>query len=88
MQSGPFRGLGASVGFRYLTNQEGDAANTFILLGYAVLDAGLYYDRGRFHTQVNVNNVTDAHYASGSFDDLYVQVGDPINVRAGVRWDF
>ncbi len=67
------------MGFRSLSDQAGDAANTFKLPAYGVLDAGLYYDRGRFHAQLNVNNVTDERYASGSFNDLYVQVGDPID---------
>ncbi len=88
LQDGPLRGFGASVGFRYLTNQAGDAANTFALPAYGVLDAGIYYDRGRFHAQINVNNVTDERYASGSFNDLYVQVGDPINVRGVIKFDF
>ncbi len=88
LPSGPLRGLGASVGFRYLTNQEGDAANTFILPGYGVLDAGLYYDRSRFHAQLNLNNVTDERYAAGSYNNLYVQIGDPINLRGSIRWDF
>lgn len=88
LQNGPLRGLGASLGYRYLSDQAGDAANTFILPAYGVLDAGLSYDRGRFHAQLNVNNVTDERYASGSYNDLYVQVGDPINVRGGIRWDF
>lgn len=88
LQNGPWRGFGASIGFRYLTNQAGDAANTFRLPGYGVLDAGLYYDRGRFHAQLNLNNVTDERYAAGSYNDLYVQMGDPINLRASLRLDF
>lgn len=88
LQETALKGLGVGVGFRYLTKQEGDAANTFTLPSYGVLDAAVYYQRGRFRAQVNVNNVTDERYASGSFNQLFVQPGDPINVRGSVTWGF
>ncbi len=88
LQSTALKGLGFGLGYRYLTKQEGDAANTFSLPSYGVLDAALYYERGRFKAQVNFNNITDERYASGAFNQLYVQPGDPFNVRGSVGWSF
>ena len=88
LQETALKGLGVGLGFRYLTKQEGDAANTFTLPSYGVLDAAVYYQRGPFRAQVNVNNVTDERYSSGAYNQLFVQPGDPINVRGSVGWSF
>ena len=88
LQNGPLKGLGLGAGYRYLTRQAGDPQNTFSLPSFGVLDLAAYYTRGRFSAQVNVNNVTDERYAAGSFDQTYVQPGDPINVRTSFGWRF
>ncbi len=88
LQDGPLKGLGFGVGYHYQTDQEGDSANTFRLPSYGFLNLALYYQRGRFSGQVNVNNVTNERYATGSYSNLYVQEGDPINVRASFGWHF
>ena len=88
LQDGPLRGLGLGVGYRYQTRMEGDAANTFSLPSFGVLDLALYYQRGPFRAQFNVINATDERYANGSYNNVYVQQGDPINVRGSVTWHF
>ena len=88
LQNGPLRGLGLGVGYHYQTRQEGDAANTFTLPSYGFLNLALYYVRGRFSAQINVNNVTDERFATGAFNNLYVQPGDPIGVRSNFGWKF
>ncbi len=88
LQTGPLRGLGLGVGYHYQTKQQGDSANTFTLPSYGFLNLAGYYQRGRFRAQVNINNVTDERYATGAFNNLYVQPGDPVNVRSSVGWSF
>lgn len=90
LQEGPLKGLGFGVGGRYYTEQGGDETYTssFVLPAYGIVDCGVYYDRGPFHAQVNVNNVLDREYYVGSYSDLYVLPGEPLTVRATVGWTF
>lgn len=88
VQSGPVRGLGGGLGLRYLTEREGDSTNSFALPSYGSLDLALYYDRGRFHGQVNVSNVTNERYFAGAFSRLSVNPGYPINVSSRFTWSF
>ena len=88
LQSGFFKGAGAGVGFRYLTNQAGDAANSFALPSYELLNLALFYTRGRLTAQVNVDNVTDKRYFVGSFSRFQVEPGTPIAVRSSLEWRF
>ncbi len=69
-------------------SQEGDSANTFRLPSYGFLNLAAYYTRGRFSAQVNVNDVTDERYATGAYSNLYVQEGDPVNVRTNFGGKF
>jgi len=83
--AGPLKGLGAGVGGRYYSEQEGDATytNPFELPSYLVMDAGAWYrdPQGRFSVQLNVNNFLDKEYFVGSYNDLYVLPGEPITFR-------
>ena len=89
-QYGPLAGLGFGLGGRYYTDQHGDATyqNMFELPAYGLMDAAIYYTRGPFRAQVNVNNVLDEEYFAGSYNELYVLPGEPINVRATIGWAF
>lgn len=90
LQDGALKGLGFGIGGRYYTEQKGDAtySNIFTLPAYGVMDAAVYYKRGRFYSQVNANNVLDEKYFAGAYNELYVMPGEPINVRATVGWSF
>ena len=88
LQTGCLRGFGAGIGFRYLTKQEGDAANTFTIPSYGLLNLALYYSRGRFKAQVNVRNATNERYFLGSYSAYQVQPGDPLAVYSSVGWGF
>ena len=71
-------------------DRRGDATyqNMFELPAYGLMDAAIYYTRGPFRAQVNVNNVLDEEYFAGSYNELYVLPGEPINVRATIGWAF
>jgi iron complex outermembrane recepter protein len=90
LQQGPLKGLGFGLGGRYYTDQEGDATytNRFKLPAFGILDAALYYVRGPFRAQVNINNALDERHFVGSYNNLYVLPGEPLNVRATVGWAF
>ncbi len=85
---GAARGLGFGVGGRWYGSQSGDLPNTFDLPAYAVLDAALFFDRGAFSAQLNVDNLLDETYAIGSYDSLYVLPGDPLSIRGSVSYTF
>jgi iron complex outermembrane recepter protein len=85
---GILRGLGMGIGGRHYTDQSGDLANSFQLPGYGLIDASLSYGRERFRWQVNAYNLTDARYASGSYNNIYVKPGDPRTVRGTISWNF
>lgn len=90
VQDGPLKGLGAGLGGRYFTEQEGDVtfAEPFDLPAYGVMDAAVFYRRGRFKAQVNLNNILDERYFAGAYNNLYVMPGEPLNVRGTVGWSF
>jgi iron complex outermembrane recepter protein len=88
LQDGTLEGLGFGLGGRWYSSQAGDLPNTFELPSYAVLDAGLFYDRGPLSTQLNVYNLLDESYAVGSYSDVYVMPGDPLTVRGSVTYTF
>jgi iron complex outermembrane recepter protein len=82
------RGLGIGLGGRWYGDQAGDAADSFALPAYTVIDAGLFYDRGPLSAQLNAYNLFDEEYAVGSWDDLYVLPGDPLTVRGSISYTF
>jgi iron complex outermembrane receptor protein len=90
LQQGTFKGLGVGLGGRYYSEQEGDSTyfNPFELPAYGVVDAALYYERGRFTAQINVNNVLDRTHFVGAYNDLYVLPGEPLNILATAGWTF
>lgn len=90
LQNDLLEGLGFGLGGRYYTKQEGDAtySNRFKLPAFGIMDAAVYYERGPFHAQVNINNALDERHFVGSYNDLYVLPGEPLTVRASVGWAF
>ncbi len=56
--SGPFKGLGAGFGFRYVGERPVDLSNTLTLSDYVVLDAAVFYRRGRLSLDLNFKNLT------------------------------
>ena len=88
LQEGPARGLGFGGGGRWYSSQAGDLPNTFSLPAYAVVDVGLFYDRGPVSAQLNIDNLLDHEYAVGSYNNLYVLPGDPRTIRGTVSYTF
>ncbi len=85
---GAAEGLGIGFGGRWYSEQSGDLQNTFELPAYGLLEAALYFRRGRFSAQVNFKNLLDEDYFTGSYSDLYVQPGNPREVIASASFEF
>jgi iron complex outermembrane receptor protein len=90
LQDGPLKGVGVGLGGQYYTEQEGDStySNPFTLPAYGIMNAAVYYERGRLRAQVNLNNLLDERHFVGSYNDLYVLPGEPLTVRATLSWLF
>ncbi len=74
--------------------RQGDVGNTFQLPGYARVDAMLAYrfmlGTGRASLQLNVDNVFDRKYYSGShqFVQDWIKLGSPRTAKATLRIDY
>ncbi len=55
-------GLGFGIGGRYVSEVEGDNANSFELPAYGVYDALVFYDLSNFRFQLNWTNFTNKEY--------------------------
>jgi iron complex outermembrane receptor protein len=77
-QEGTLAGLGLSLGGSHYSDQAGDAANSFFLPSYTLLNANVSYDiGGRTWLQLNISNLTDEYAAVGSLSPLYVTYATP-----------
>lgn len=85
---GPVRGLSFGIGGRHYTDQAGDLTNSFQIPGYGLVDASATYHRGHSQWQFNVNNLTNARYFAGSYNNVYVKPGEPRVFRGTVSWNF
>jgi iron complex outermembrane receptor protein len=85
---GPLSGLGFGIGVSHYTKQAGDLENTFFLPSYTLLDANITYTRGPLQLQLNLDNLTDERYATGSYNDIYVLPGRPLRARVQATWSF
>ncbi len=90
---GPLAGLGLGGGVRYIGWTYGNAANTFKVPGYALLDLAAKYDFGATHPrlaglrfQVNATNLTDKTYIAGCNSNSYCFYGDGRTVLATLRY--
>ncbi|UPG89634.1 TonB-dependent siderophore receptor [Luteibacter aegosomaticola] len=88
-QEGALQGLGVSLGGRYVGGSYGDAANTFTTPSYAVLDAGMRYERQGWDYSLTVSNLSDRRYvASCLYSQSACNFGSRRSVLLGAnyRW--
>jgi iron complex outermembrane receptor protein len=78
--------VGVGAGVYHYSSQTGDLPNTFSLPGYTLVNAALYYAFGRVEAQLNVHNLFDTRYFSGSYNNVYVQPGAPRTFSMDVTW--
>ena len=61
---GRFAGFGGNFGVRFVGTNAADAANSFFIPNYALLDAGLRFGFRHTHFGVNATNLTDKRYVA------------------------
>jgi iron complex outermembrane recepter protein len=87
-QRGRGKGIGFGIGGQYYSAQAGDQLDTFQIPRYGLADALVSYRRGRFRLQLNINNLLNKRYFTGSYDALYVLPGAPRTARVTAGWSF
>jgi iron complex outermembrane recepter protein len=88
IQEGDLRGLGFGLGLFYVGERQGDLANSFQLDDYLRTDAAVYYQRGRFRSAINIQNLFDIEYANSSFGRTATERGNPFTIVGSVSWKF
>jgi iron complex outermembrane receptor protein len=88
--SGPLKGLGAGIGFRYVGERPADLSNALTLPDYMVVDASVFYRRGRLSLDLNFKNfknITNEIYFNGN-GSSFIFPGEPFSVLGRVAWSF
>lgn len=80
--------LGAGAGVRYTGSTAGDAANTFTVPSFSLLDLQARVDFERWRLQVNGTNITDKRYvaACSSLAGCSFGSGRAVFATLGYRW--
>ncbi|MGJ1194691.1 TonB-dependent siderophore receptor [Sphingobacterium spiritivorum] len=86
LTSGQLKGLGLGVGNSYISKAYLDAANTFTLGAYNLLDATLFYNRPKYSFRIKANNILDKQYWVS--DGYYARPQKPFNFMASVAYKF
>jgi len=81
-------GFGVAGGARYWSGQFFSADNAFEVDGALVLDAAAFYDLEAWRFKLNVKNLTDEEYESGSFASTSVVPANPLSVYGSLDYRF
>mgnify|MGYP001792783616 CR=1 FL=1 len=94
-QSGALEGLGLGLGVYFVGDRNGSLSNPtirtispFEIPGYTRTDAALFYQRGDFRAQLNVQNLFDVRYFEGARNQVRVIPGQPLTVTGSLSWTF
>jgi len=85
--SGPLKGLGAGAGFRYVGERPADFSNAVTLPDYVVVDASVFYRRGRLSLDLNFKNITNETYFNGN-GSSFIFPSEPFQVFGRIGWSF
>jgi iron complex outermembrane recepter protein len=90
IQSGDLEGLGFGLGLYYVGDRPGDLVNSFTLPSYFRTDAALYYERDNWQASLNVRNLFDVTYFSGSNGSRTsgINFGEPLTVVGSFSIEF
>ncbi|MEM1368909.1 MAG: TonB-dependent receptor, partial [Cyanobacteria bacterium P01_H01_bin.15] len=80
IQGGSLEGLGFGFGLLFVGDRNGDLRTPFVIPGYTRADAALYYRRGDFRAQLNIQNLFNARYFEGARDQFRVNPGAPFTI--------
>ncbi len=83
------KGLGVSLGGRYLSKRPTDQFNYVFMGGFTVWDTALSYRRRKVEYNVLVNNVFDkTRYFVAAINHTQLYPGPPINISGAIRFRF
>jgi iron complex outermembrane receptor protein len=94
-EGGQIRGLTIGGGLKWVGNSFGDAANTFKVPNFTIVDAAIRYDLGVLHAgmkdwelSATATNIFDKRYVSTCLSDASCYYGDGRTVLASLkmRW--
>lgn len=104
IQSGSWKGFGFSLSADYLGKRPGiqasgyTAASTptnlipvqpsFYVPARTLASAGFFYSRGQYDYQINIENLLDRDYVTGTFTRTGVWIGTPRNVKVSLTRRF
>jgi iron complex outermembrane receptor protein len=84
------KGLSLGLGVSYLARRAITDNANLIFYGYVpartVVDASIGYEMGRFHYQLNVDNLFDKKYVYASRSNQVIVPGTPTNLRFSVTY--
>jgi iron complex outermembrane recepter protein len=89
-QQGGLKGLGFGAGLNYVSERQGDLANTFTADSYLTVNAAIFYKRDDWRFGLGFKNIGDVKYVEnvGNRRSSANQYGDPFTVQANVSWQF
>lgn len=90
IQNGDLQGLGFGLGLLYIGDRQGDLANSFVLPSYLRTDAAIYYRRNNWRAALNIKNLFDVNYFTGSSfgSRVGVQPGAPFTILGTFSVEF
>ena len=81
-------GFSLGAGLRYVSEQFVAADNRNAIDGYAVVDAAVFYTRGRSRVAVHLRNLTSTEYATRGFGSDSAIPGRPVEILGRVELGF
>jgi len=89
-QQGDFKGLGLGAGLNYVSERQGDLANTFTADSYLTVDAAVFYKKDDWRFGLALKNIGDVKYVAnvGNRRSSANQYGDPFTIQVTASWQF
>ncbi len=89
-QQGGLKGLGFGAGLNYVSERQGDLANTFTADSYLTVNAAIFYKKDDWRFGLGFKNIGDVKYVEtvGNRRSSANQYGDPFTVQATASWEF
>jgi iron complex outermembrane recepter protein len=89
-QQGSLQGLGFGLGLFFVGDRFGDLDNSFVLPSFVRTDASVFYKRDNWRAALNIRNLFDNTYFTGSAygSRLDVYYGEPLTVIGSFAIEF
>jgi iron complex outermembrane recepter protein len=89
MQQGSLQGLGFGLGLFFVGDRFGDLDNSYVLPSYVRTDASVFYKRNNWRAALNIRNLFDKTYFTGSEGSrLGVYYGEPLTLVGSFAIEF